>query len=1729
MKLPFGLLSDRNSPPQQHEAQQQRYIHTLTYQYLSSLSDNQDDDDDDGQDGLPGGQPPPLDDDFFNFLANKATKVTDAASGEAANSEGRRRRRDRMKQFLSNRLGSIVSGSSGSSSGGDMVEPIRIDGQEGMPGLDDILSEPSAASDAAGSSRGSSTTIGTGGTTGGAADGSDHASDLSRIDAAVFQFKTEVRDRLSEQRQTDPNSVPVNAEEFLDRVIEEVREYNLAEAREKRAQDEIRSYEAAQRQRLEEETRGKTASEDPLVMGILSEAKGNADAIKAEKAEEQSFREYERALREKVEAADVGVASDGEDIDEKALKIMQNLYDKRSEEPTEWDEDFPEWDTDNLEDGINEIKSAIEEKAKDAAGKKVNPEDMKEWVMYRSIATRMAAEAGQEEVDEGDIKSQLESWKEFQVREEAMRRDAGLTKGARMPFPWVDRLGQNDDEDDEAAAAKKKPVDRRHPDDIRYEYDKQALEVLTDLMSKTADPTRQQKLRGEIEGLKVEIHELEKKIFERGPWTPPVEEPVEEELKGPVDISDIFGDSPYIEGDQPSPSTYAAAPEENALSQDFDPAPPDSPFFSDSFEEDMAVDEELPATPPPDTPFFSNSFEEEDIDDVPDATSTSAASSSTGDYDFSVPDEVEGSEEVKSLGSLDEQKFRSMTRRAGVRSQAGEDELKKQWEAYLNAEQAMRDKTGLSGGDDPALLKSKVEYNVDDVIKDGGDVDAEAILASIGKRPGRKGKDAVDGDASSAGDGAPPSYTDTFSSPRSENADDEYQQFLRYEQERAEQARLAQGNAAASAMGEAGDSISPSEEGTDTSSDDEDVIVYHKHSTTWDKTSISDQLYRSLSPEGSLKDDPEAKEKDKTAFEEYLKKEQEMRNRVESMDVPQADVLGTVSFSDDDQGTEASEEFLDLDKVDDYVDSALDSIGPRPEVRKRKRTVDPDYARDYGDMRSGGFGDDDVEDDNVPEWVKIGRRQEAERKQAAFDSTRAEDEEGGASLKDYDYEEKERQAAEFERETSTSTDIDIGEVLGRDYFGPGDEPDDFYSLDKGRGSSFSSFQKRKKTLLEYTELTVTELNSLIEYKESETATGASRYLKKVRRPYREFGAIFRLEGLLVDITGLQWEAWKETAKKHELEMPSLEEVRTASAHRAPYAIQRIFYWTDDVVEVRDIAKSHSDALNEVFAQWMEEQGVTYTPPQGPKSFDLFGVEEDESMPETAAGSLSVSTSAPTSEVPSGEGDESDDTTSIPQPSESDYIGMQFRSWKKASEACGYSEPSVDEMQIAMFTGPEEAVEKVFGWTTDSDTIPNVVSIYRDAFRQETDLWARQHQPEVISKLKKEKSTATTPAEETPREAEDSSTNALSRDDVAEMQLFAWSTAADRHGFEVPSLEDIQLASWVSPDEAVQRVYKWTDDALAVQSIASTYREAMKKITDIYIKKKNIQVAAAAKESSAPHDAAAKAPTQDDVMKIQLEAWAQTAKQYGHDAPTMDEIELAAFSGPDEAVRRVFKWTDDAEKSSEIIAAHKSILQSLSQEFLRRFGQGTGSATVTASSSAAATDREDEDLPLFQLEDGGVDWIKALLDVEMPCAVVSHLDQEQLDVILETTGLDTIFPPDKRVSATNFYASQSQEFLGAALRLERRPDYCAVFDTTPSSAAAAHQVDMQSICRIGSYKNYDLLGADLTFKYFTQLQTQVLRGLFTDNKLDEPQTEIQDIKPETRPSTTMTRFFEEGDR
>lgn len=131
----------------------------------------------------------------------------------------------------------------------------------------------------------------------------------------------------------------------------------------------------------------------------------------------------------------------------------------------------------------------------------------------------------------------------------------------------------------------------------------------------------------------------------------------------------------------------------------------------------------------------------------------------------------------------------------------------------------------------------------------------------------------------------------------------------------------------------------------------------------------------------------------------------------------------------------------------------------------------------------------------------------------------------------------------------------------------------------------------------------------------------------------------------------------------------------------------------------------------------------------------------------------------------------------------------------------------------------------------------------------------------------------------------------------------------------------------------------------------------------------------------------------------------------------------------------------------------------------------------------------------------------LREVEMPCAIVSHLDSSQLDVILNATGLAEYFPPDRRVSSDSGYESERSELLGAALRVEQRPDQCIVFDNTPSSANEAHEVDMKSVSFVDHYPRYELLTSDLSVGYVGDLDLSSLVKLFDKREDLEPLLEL----------------------
>jgi beta-phosphoglucomutase-like phosphatase (HAD superfamily) len=116
---------------------------------------------------------------------------------------------------------------------------------------------------------------------------------------------------------------------------------------------------------------------------------------------------------------------------------------------------------------------------------------------------------------------------------------------------------------------------------------------------------------------------------------------------------------------------------------------------------------------------------------------------------------------------------------------------------------------------------------------------------------------------------------------------------------------------------------------------------------------------------------------------------------------------------------------------------------------------------------------------------------------------------------------------------------------------------------------------------------------------------------------------------------------------------------------------------------------------------------------------------------------------------------------------------------------------------------------------------------------------------------------------------------------------------------------------------------------------------------------------------------------------------------------------------------------------------------------------------------------------------------------MPVAVISHLERSQLEAVLEVTGLADYFPPDMRVCVDNRYSDERSELLGAALRVEKHPDRCVVFDNTPSSAEVAHAVLMKCVSFVNHYPKYELLAADWTVGEYRNLDLSSIRTLFME--------------------------------
>lgn len=455
------------------------------------------------------------------------------------------------------------------------------------------------------------------------------------------------------------------------------------------------------------------------------------------------------------------------------------------------------------------------------------------------------------------------------------------------------------------------------------------------------------------------------------------------------------------------------------------------------------------------------------------------------------------------------------------------------------------------------------------------------------------------------------------------------------------------------------------------------------------------------------------------------------------------------------------------------------------------------------------------------------------------------------------------------------------------------------------GSEPAEYEARKAAYLERHALSLMEVNSLMDMKDSSEAMGFNKYVPRINRAFKEFGAIFRLEGVLVDISALESRVWGRVAEIHGFEIPTHDEVRRATLHKPEYAVKRIFRWSMDIWFCREVGRVHDQIFRE--------------------EFDVSMAKYQESA-------------------------KAQQNQNIPQ----------------ANQA------------MNQFGGnPVSPVQP-------EDNGAHGVSI-----------------EEVAS--------------------------ALSRLERNEITRNMYVMFAERFGLPVPSNEELSMAVDLSAQRAIE-LFGWAGEGVPVDRVLRVLKE-----------------------------------TYDE--EFQKRAQARTSEM-------RMEQDLIDFTQVEEA------------------------------------------------------EEEQDTNEDFQLTHGSQKWIKSLIEKEMPVGLVSYFDSRTVEVILEQTGLKQYFSSDRIVTASSGYDRDSYEQLGAAVRIDRRPDMCVLFDGNGDALLSSRELEMKSVGMTNIYPSYELLGADTTAREFDFLTAMNIRRVFGDRENQEPQLEENFERPPPIRRQVMTMYPED---
>ncbi|KAJ4720201.1 Haloacid dehalogenase-like hydrolase superfamily protein [Melia azedarach] len=231
----------------------------------------------------------------------------------------------------------------------------------------------------------------------------------------------------------------------------------------------------------------------------------------------------------------------------------------------------------------------------------------------------------------------------------------------------------------------------------------------------------------------------------------------------------------------------------------------------------------------------------------------------------------------------------------------------------------------------------------------------------------------------------------------------------------------------------------------------------------------------------------------------------------------------------------------------------------------------------------------------------------------------------------------------------------------------------------------------------------------------------------------------------------------------------------------------------------------------------------------------------------------------------------------------------------------------------------------------------------------------------------------------------------------------------------------------------------------------------------------------------------------DTRALKLNAWNQLASEEGQEIPEDGDVQrLILNAGADQVLHKVLLWGKEESEMDRL----KLRLTQLYYDNL---------------------------LGVTEPMEGLLEWLDAVSTARIPCAVVSSLDRRQMVEALDRMGLLKYF--QAIVSEEDGMESIAHRFLSAAVKLDRKPSKCVVFEDDPRAITAAHNCTMMAVALIGAHRAYDLDQADLAVANFNELSVINLRRLFANkgSTFMDRQKQIIEKAPPKRKLTIDTIF------